>query len=213
MLLVTIVCLVKEFTPFFNVIPLGSRVTNTWSVWNLYNTVIGFNCRLCWQSKGQVSSKRRGVVDDIVVRHWTGLWLGTENQQNKTGAGYELHNIHFLVLKLSNAGQTLLRPNILLYEITKTFLKNLSYFSWFSKKPTDVYFYQNIFTLAVLWYKKHLLNKTSLPIVSCHFVVLESNPSGSLAADFRYTRRTGCGSVCTWSDVPFTDRCARATLH
>lgn len=170
---------------FFNVTPLGSRVTNTWSVWNLYNTFIGFNCRLCWQSKGQVSSKRRGVVDDIAVRHWAGLWLGTENQQNKTGAGYELHNIHFLVLKLSNAGQTLLRPNILLYEITKTFLKNLSYCSWFSKKPTDVYFYQNIFTLAVLWYKKHLLNKTSLPIVSCHFVVLESKDYIQAAASPR----------------------------
>lgn len=39
------------------------------------------------------------------------------------------------------------------------------------------------------------------------------HPSRRLAAVFRYTRRTGCGSVCTWSDVPFTNRRARAALH
>lgn len=39
------------------------------------------------------------------------------------------------------------------------------------------------------------------------------HPSRRLAAVFQCTRRTGCGSVCTWSDVPFTNRRARAALH
>lgn len=57
------------------------------------------------------------------------------------------------------------------------------------------------------------MNYTNSILSFCDFRKQGLHPSGSLAADFRYTRRTGCGSVCTWSDVPFTDRRARATLH